>query len=475
MQRIAIVGAGIGGLSAAARLAKMGYTVDLYEKNPVPGGKAVEHRQSTSSGSFRWDCGPSLMTMPHILQDLFAFCEERMEDHITLTPVDPACRYHWTDGTVIDENRSFWNQSAVRKYLDYAEGLYALSAPAFLQRPPRDWWKALGAEMIEHIKHLPKFMNMQSMATFNQRFFNDKHLLQIFDRFATYNGSSPFKTLSTFAIIPYVEASFGAWYPEGGIARIPEQLALLAERQGVRLHYNHEIHDLNTLDASIRICNGDSITAHQRWLPQSHEGRDMLRHDLACSGYIMQLGVRKQFRELEHHNILFSDHYREEFDDIFVKKKLPREPTIYIAISSKRPGSTDAPDGCENWFVMVNAPATTPLDCKGYEKVVFDRLSEFGIKLEAKDIACCNTFSADDFERQHNAWKGSLYGWASHTMQTALFRPPLQHRQHPGLYFTGGTTHPGGGIPLVLLSGKIVSEMVLQDFPDTRFTSMPAE
>ncbi len=467
MQRIAVVGAGIGGLSAAARLAKMGYTVDVYEKNSVAGGKAVEHRQTTASGTFRWDCGPSLMTMPHTLQELFSFCGERMEDHITLQPVEPACRYHWTNGTVIDENEHFWRQPAVRRYLDYADGLYALSAPAFLERPPREWWKALGSEMIRHLKHLPKFMTMQSMAALNRRFFDDPYLQQIFDRFATYNGSSPFKTLSTFAIIPYVEASFGAWYPDGGIATIPQQLVRLAERQGARFHYNHEIKDLNALDADIRICNGDSITAHQRWLPQGAAEKEMISHDLACSGYIMQLGVTRQFPELEHHNILFSDHYREEFDDIFLHKRLPREPTIYIAITGKRPGSQDAPEGCENWFVMVNAPATTPLDCRDYEKVVFDRLSDFGIRLNENDIACSNTFSADDFEKRHNAWKGSLYGWASHTIQTALFRPPLQHRQQPDLYFTGGTTHPGGGIPLVLLSGKIVADMVLQDFPAT--------
>ncbi|MEC9487624.1 MAG: phytoene desaturase family protein [Prosthecochloris sp.] len=465
MKRVAIAGAGIGGLSAAARLAKRGYLVDVYEKNSVAGGKATERLVTTPAGRFRWDCGPSLLTMPHLLEELFAFCDERLEDHLTLHRIDTSCRYHWTDGTVIDENSSFWNLPPVRHYLDYARGLYELSAPAFLERAPRDWWKAFNADLLTHLKHLPKFMNLQSMAELNRSFFEDPHLCQIFDRFATYNGSSPFRTLSTFAIIPYVEAEFGAWYPEGGIARIPDALVNLARRQGVRFHFNHEVTDLDDLEADVRLCNGDIITAHQKWLPESVAGHDMLNHDLACSGWIMLLGLKKRFPRLEHHNILFSDHYRQEFDDIFSRRRLPAEPTIYIASTSKHPKSTDAPEGCENWFVMVNAPAVTPLEREGYEQVVFDRLRAFGVTIDPDDILHQESFSAEEFATRHNAWKGSLYGWASHSIATALFRPPMQHPHHQDLYFTGGTTHPGGGIPLVLLSGKIASDMIASDVP----------
>ncbi|ARM31133.1 NAD(P)/FAD-dependent oxidoreductase [Prosthecochloris sp. HL-130-GSB] len=464
-RKIAVTGAGIGGLCAAARLARMGYNVDVYEKNGVSGGKAAERTADTPLGRFRWDCGPSLVTMPHLIEDIFEFCGERAQDHLTLHPVDPSCRYHWTDGTVIDENRSFWKLPAVAEYLEYAKGLYDLSAPAFLERAPRDWWKAFNADMLQYLRHIPKFMNLQSMADLNRSFFQDPHLCQIFDRFATYNGSSPFKTLSTFAIIPYVEAAFGAWYPEGGIARIPEALTKLGERQGVTFHYHHEISDLNEPEADIRVCNADIITAHRRWLPESIAGNDMQARELACSGWIMLLAMKRTFPRLEHHNIFFSDHYRDEFDDIFERKKLPSEPTIYIAITSRGTGSTDAPEGCENWFVMVNAPAVTPLERTGYEEIVFRRLEQFGITVSPEDILHRETFSADEFRKRHNAWHGSLYGWASHSIPTALFRPPLQHPQQSSLYFTGGTTHPGGGIPLVMLSGKIVSEMIQEDVP----------
>ena len=465
MKSVAIVGAGIGGLSSAARLARMGYKVDVYEKNECAGGKASEKRSKTSAGTFRWDCGPSLVTMPHILRDLFSFCGEQLEEHLVLKPLDPACRYFWTDGTVIDEDETLWKHPDVLAYLEYAKGLYETSAPLYLEKAPRDWWKNLAQGLFSNIQHLPKFIPTQSLAGLNRSFLGDPYICQIFDRFATYNGSSPFKTLSTFSIIPYIESTFGAWYPQGGVARIPCEIEKLARKEGATFHFNTEITDLCNLDADITLCNGDIITAYRTWLPECSTGKDIAEYDLSSSGYVMLLAVKKKFERLLHHNIFFSDHYGQEFDDLFNNRSLPSEPTIYIAVTSKSAPGGDAPEGCENWFVMVNSPAAIPFHTEDYDEVIFRRLEKFGIHLTQNDILDREIITPADFSKRHNAWQGSLYGWASHSVPTALFRPSMQHPYRQDLYFTGGTTHPGGGIPLALLSGKIASEIIREDFP----------
>ncbi len=456
---VKIVGAGIGGLAAAARLARMGYRVEVFEKNASAGGKAAERRERTAAGEFRWDCGPSLVTMPEVLRELFEFCGERMEDHISLRRVEPACRYFWTDGTRIDEDGAFWGREDVARYLARARGIYDLSAEAFLHHAPGDWWRALGAKGFAALRHLPKVATLRSLASLHARYFRDPHIRQIFDRFATYNGSSPYRTPATFAIIPYVEAEFGAWYPEGGIARIPRAIEALARRQGAEFRFGHEVFDLLAVGGDAVLCNADAITAHAHWLPDARRARRLQREDLACSGFVMWLGVRGRSDALSHHNIFFSDDYPGEFREIFGERRMPSEPTIYVAITSRaQPG--DAPEGCENWFVLVNAPAYCNADTRGYEEVILRRLAKFGAAPDPSRILCRASFGPADFRRRDNAWEGSLYGWASHSPRTALLRPPIRHPRHRRLFFCGGTTHPGGGIPLVLLSGKIVAEQI---------------
>lgn len=461
---VKIVGAGIGGLAAAARLARMACRVDVLEKNAVSGGKATDRRARTPAGEFRWDCGPSLVTMPQELRDLFEFCGERMEDHLTLRRIDPACRYFWTDGTRIDEDAAFWERPDVSRYLARARGIYELSAGAYLHNAPGDWWRALRDVGLASLRHIPKVATLRSLASLNARYFDDPHVRQIFDRFATYNGSSPFRTPATFAIIPFVESEFGAWYPEGGMAQIPRAIEALARRQGAEFHFGHEVRDLLDVGGDAVLCNADAITAHAHWLPDARRARRMQREELACSGYVLWLGVRGRTAALSHHNIFFSDDYRQEFREIFDGRRMPSQPTIYVAITARtQPG--DAPEGCENWFVLVNAPAYTPADTRDYDEVILRRLAAFGVAPEPDRILCRASFGPPDFRIRDNAWEGSLYGWASHSPRTALLRPPIRHPHHRHVFFCGGTTHPGGGIPLVLLSGKIAAGQIHRHFP----------
>jgi phytoene desaturase len=300
----------------------------------------------------------------------------------------------------------------------------------------------------------------------------------LFQRFATYNGSSPYRTPATFNIIPYVESHFGGWYVRGGLAQISSALERLAVKAGVTIRYDREVtrYDGETVTSraetsrpDIVVCNGDVLQAQQSWLGPMVSAREkarLVRPELSCSGYILFLGVRRRYEQLRHHNIFFSENYPAEFADIFERQILPRDPTIYVAISA-RSDVAQAPAGQDNYFVLINAPArpgrTRDDDAaQRYRNLVVQRLERQGLENLAGEIVSERIFAPEDFAARDLAYGGSLYGWASHSIRTSLFRPPLQSSRHPQLYFVGGTTHPGGGIPLVLLSGKMVAEKILQ-------------
>jgi phytoene desaturase len=475
--KILVIGAGLGGLAAAIRLAHAGHAVEVWEKNGEAGGKLKE----LSQDGFRWDTGPSLLTMPHVLRELFAACGERMEDHLELIRLDSACRYFWTDGTVIDEDAAFWSQPEVARFLDYAQGIYKLSGEAYLNHPPSEFWRAFTPRNLGKLRHLGKVATTRTLAAEVERRISDPHLRQIFLRFATYNGSSPYLTPATFNIIPYVEAEFGAWYVRGGMARIAEALKALAQHHGVTFRFNTTAinwsgteataQDGTTTRANFLICNGDVLSAQTGFLsaitPASTQ-KSLLRPALSTSGLILFLGVRGIEPRLGHHNIFFSDDYPAEFTEIHARKTSPHEPTIYISISS-RTDPDHAPAGHDNYFVLVNAPARdpkqpwTPDEARDYRDLVLQRLQRFGLDDLPDRIVAERTFTPSDFAARDLAHHGALYGWASHSPLTSLFRPPLRSRTARNVFFTGGTTHPGGGIPLVLLSGKMVAELVQRE------------
>jgi phytoene desaturase len=487
-KKILVIGAGLGGLAAAIRLARAGHNVEVWEKNAEPGGKVKDLRLD----GFSWGMGPSLLTMPHVLRELFADAGERMEDHIELVRLESACRYFWTDGTVIDENAAFWKQPEVAKFLEYAHGIYELSGEAYLNRPPSEFWRAFTPRNLAKLRHLPKVATTRTLAQEVERRISDPHLRQIFLRFATYNGSSPYLTPATFNIIPYVEAEFGAWYVRGGMSKIAKELAALGRRCGVTFRFNTLANgwtgsEATSVDgyrskADFLVCNADVLSAHMWFLAGA--GRtaavrnQLYQPALSTSGFILFLGVRGRDARLGHHNIFFSDDYPKEFAEIHEQKVSPSEPTIYIAVSS-RTDPNHAPEGDDNYFVLVNAPARDPnqawtnAEARGYRDVVLKRLKRFGIDLFTTEsaarvsggsyIATQQIFTPSDFATRDLAHHGSLYGWASHSIRTSLFRPPLRAPGARNVFFAGGTTHPGGGIPLVLLSGKMVADLIQRE------------
>jgi phytoene desaturase len=473
-RRILVIGAGLGGLAAAIRLARAGHAVEVWEKNADAGGKLKEIRD----GAFRWDTGPSLLTMPDVLRELFAAAGERLEDHLELVRLDSACRYFWTDGTVIDEDAAFWARPEVARFLDYARGIYELSGEAYLNHPPSELWRAFTPRNFSKLRHLPKVATLRALADEVNRRITDPHLRQIFLRFATYNGSSPYATPATFNIIPYVEATFGPWYARGGMIKIAQELTALAQRCGVTFRFNATAYswyrnEAVTLDnyrikADVLVCNADVITARSSILFDASALRKLQRQPLSTSGFILFLGVRGRDPRLAHHNIFFSDDYPREFAEIHDQKIAPTEPTIYVSISA-RTDPNHAPPDHDNWFVLVNVPARDPNqswtadEARGYRELVLQRLERFGFHDLPARLASESIFTPTDFATRDLAHHGALYGWASHSIRASLLRPPLRAPNADNVFFVGGTTHPGGGIPLVLLSGKMVADLIQRE------------
>lgn len=478
--RVAVIGAGVGGLACALRLAHAGCHVTIFERNERVGGKL----NVLLLDGFAWDMGPSLLTMPHVFDDLFAAVGRQRSDYLKFVPLASTCRYRWTDGTIVDEDQDFWTRPDVARFLEYAAGLYEISAEAFLHHPLEDWWRQLTPAFLPNLRHLPKIASRRTMAETVRRFFPDNpHLQQLFNRFATYNGSSPYVTPSAFNIIPYVQARFGGWYVQGGMYAIARALAAVAKELAVEVRLNTEVKSVRRAGGQWQInrsenfdyvvCNQDVLSAVPRFFPpdqakafaEKHTPRD----PLSISGFVMYLGVDRQYESLDHHNIFFSDDYPAEFRQLFGEHRPADEPTIYVAVNSRK-DPAHAPEGCDNWFVLVNAPPLDPerpLDWAAMRKTYGDRILDrlehrFGFEGLRSHVRAQQFFTPDDFETRYLAQGGALYGFASHSTFSAFRRPAIEPRGLENFFFVGGSTHPGGGLPLVCLSGKMVAERIIQ-------------
>ncbi|MDX1994150.1 MAG: phytoene desaturase family protein [bacterium] len=486
---IIVVGGGIGGLSAAIRLAAAGKRVIVLEKNAAVGGKMSQ----VEAEGFRWDTGPSVITMRHVFEHLFAAAGRRLDDYLTLLPIDPLTRYFYPDGTVLDASRELAEMVAqIEKieprdvegylaYLAYAARIHRVTGPVFIYDQPPTPASFARVPVQDWLKADP-FRTMQGAI---QHYVRSQKLRQLLGRFATYVGGSPYAAPATLNVIAHVELNGGVWYPQGGIYAIAEALARLARELGVEICTNTPVEQIELrnnrvqgvrltdgtqLEAEAVIANVDVTTLYQHLLPPSPTVERRLtqlrREESSCSGFILMLGVEGQFPQLAHHNILFSQDYRAEFESIF-KRQLPSDdPTIYIAITSKT-DSHHAPPGCENWFILVNAPPASAkydwlVNATAYRDRIIAKLAASGLDLHGK-IRVEKMLTPVDLERMTGAWRGALYGPSPNSKWTAFRRPHNRSRDVRGLYLAGGTTHPGGGVPMVTLSGKVAADMVLED------------
>lgn len=484
-----VLGAGIGGLSAAVRLASAGWRVTILEQNPSVGGKMSQIERD----GFRWDTGPSVITMRPVFEELFAAAGQRLEDYLTLQPVEPLTRYFYPDGVYIDATRNLshmaeqiarLNERDVEGYLDflaYAARLHRITGPVFIYNHPPTWRSFLRVSPVD-MARVDAWLTMDQAI---RRHVRSPHLRQLLARFATYVGADPYQAPATLSVIAHVELISGVWYPRGGVYQIAAALARLATELGVEIHTSTPVErievrggravaaiaaDGSHFPADAVIANIDVTTVYEHLLPRTvglERRLDLKERETSCSGYVLLLGVEGTHPQLAHHNIFFNRDYRREFVDIFRRGIPPQEPTVYVAITSKS-DPDHAPPGCENWFVLVNAPALGPAfdwerNASAYRTLVLETLARYGLDVRRR-IRVEHMLTPVDIRRLTGAWRGALYGLSSNQALHAFRRPHNRCLDVQGLYFVGGTTHPGGGVPMVALSGKIVAEMVGADF-----------
>ncbi|WPV00125.1 1-hydroxycarotenoid 3,4-desaturase CrtD [Mucilaginibacter sp. cycad4] len=482
-----IIGAGIAGIATAIRLAVKGYKVEVYEANSYPGGKLSQFEQD----GYRFDAGPSLFTMPQYVDELFELAGKNPSDYFRYQKLDPVCKYFYEDGTRLmayADKEKFGNEiqqqtgepaMAVNKYLANSSRIYSITNHVFLERSLHQLKTYLRWDTVKSILRFGKIDAFRSMHKANQSFFKDKRIVQFFDRYATYNGSNPYDAPATLNVIPHLEQHFGAYFPEGGMYNITSCLVVLAESLGVKFHYNNPVaeivlrgHQVKGISTNNGVIEGDLVVSNMDiWFtyhtllsvyPKLHPQK-ILSQERSSSALIFYWGIRDQFKELNLHNIFFSADYEAEFKHIWQEKNIYHDPTIYLNISSKyEPG--DAPGGCENWFVMINVPANTGQDWDALiaeaGKNILNKLS----RLLGKDIRPLisneSVLDPRSIESRTSSYQGSLYGTSSNSQFAAFLRHANKSSKVKGLYFCGGSVHPGGGIPLCLLSAKIVSSVV---------------
>ena len=485
MPKVIVIGAGLGGLSAACRLAQNGHEVHVYERNDSFGGKVNQIK----ADGFTFDTGASLVTMKHVFEDLFESCGKDINEYSwTFERLDPICRYFWKDGTEFDAAASVEktklniaeisskDADGFEEYLASSRQKYEISERTFLAKSLNELPSLLRPS---YLPDLLKISTLSNLDKFNSKHFESPKMRQLFNRFATYNGSSPYKTPATFALIPWVEFGLGAWYPKGGIYEIPKAIKSLADNLGVAFHFGESVNKIvvegavtkgietsnGFVEADIVVSNADAISAYRDLIPESerriYNEKKLSKIEPSCSGFVLLLGTNKKFESIAHHNIYFSDDYPSEFEGIFETGELPSDPTIYVCATS-RTDATQAPEGGENFFVLINAPYTRvkSLDYENYGEFIVDELEKRGLSGLRESLVFKKMITPEDFEEKYRANRGSIYGVSSNGIMSAFMRVPNMAKDIKGLYFVGGTTHPGGGMPLVLLGGKMVADLI---------------
>jgi phytoene desaturase len=477
--KISVIGAGVSGLSAAILLARDGHEVTVYDKNSTPGGKISQIKDK----GYRFDTGPSLFTLPQLAEKLTFF---------SYTSLDNSCRYFYQDGTRFNfyntrdqlkkelEKNDIHEFENIGKRFAQAAELYEMTADFFIFSPFGKISSFMDKKNGKLLFNLHKLGFHKSMHKANKSSFSNKKIVQLFDRYATYNGSSPYRAPSTLNMIAHLEHNLGAFFPKGGIYTIADSLFHTAQNLGVSFKFNSFVNNITTDKTGKSVkgfeCNGVFeecellvSAADIKYLTQNCFKKDtiyppakrVVKNEPSSSALIFYWGVKGSFEEMQLHNILFSGDYKEEFRHLFTTGDIHEDPTVYIFIS-KKAVPTDAPEGCENWFVMVNAPSNNGQDWDSIvrqtraniiKKIDTTLSTDIESKIESEHIATPLTIEKDTLSSG-----GALYGNSSNSLFSAFLRHPNKTRHLKNMWFAGGSVHPGGGIPLCIASSMIVSE-----------------
>jgi phytoene desaturase len=481
-----VIGAGVAGLATAARLANIGFEVIVFEINSEPGGKLTAFEKK----GFHFDAGPSLFTAPNLLNELFEFCGEKLDDFFSYQKQEIAFKYFYEDGTIINafsdskkfatelKNKVNESETAVESYLENSKKLYESTGEFFLNNSLHKFRTYYNKNVLKALKGVRFFYINSSLNQYNEKVFQNPKTVQLFNRFATYNGSSPYKAPAMLSLIPHLEHNDGTYYPKGGMISITKALYNLCIKKGVVCNFNLGVDRIISHSNTVKgvVVNGENYYAdcivsncdvyftYKNLLNDKNAAAKILKQERSSSAVIFYWGINAEFEQLDLHNILFSDDYAKEFKSIFDDKNLFDDPTIYINITSKYEPNIQAPNGKENWFVMVNVPSQTTMNWDDLipliKKNVINKINKILETDIEKFIEVEEVLHPSLIESKTSSYLGSLYGTSSNSKLAAFLRHSNFSNNYKGLYFVGGSVHPGGGIPLCLKSAKITCEII---------------
>lgn len=460
----------------------------MYEQNPNVGGKV--HR--IAQDGYSWGFGASLFTMPELLDELFTLCGKDPSQYYTYTRIDPVCRYFYADGTRLDawadterfaaevQQQTGEPAARVSGYLRRIAKLYDVTKDIFLFRSLHRWQTYADRTALRSLLHLPQIGIGGKMHKANEAAFSDPRIVQLFDRYATYNGSDPYLAPATLNVIPHLEYNQGAYFLEDGMPMLTRSLHQLALDMGVEFVTSCPVTAIRVeggratgieardtfIPADIVVSNMDIVYTYRKLMPAQKAPTRYLDQPRSSSAIIFYWGMNRTFPELDLHNIFFSSDYAEEFRQLSVKGDISSDPTIYIYISSKKQPA-HAPQGGENWFVLINAPHDAGQDWGAVAaRVRANVIARLSKELGTDIAACIATETVNHpgmIDSKTGSYLGALYGSSSNNVLAAFLRHPNFSRSIEGLYFCGGSVHPGGGVPLCLLSARIIDDILAQN------------
>lgn len=483
MPHAIVIGAGIGGLATALRLKRRGWQVTIFEAASGPGGKLREFEL----GSFRFDAGPSLFTLPKLVENLLG--DSSTFEYMKL---DRSCHYFWEDGTrfiawadrhaLAKEIEDVFDvdPQKVLAHLDHSAMLYRTTSSLFMHRSLHRLKSFVSLDVLKALFRVRKLRLFTTMNQANQAQLQHEKIIQLFNRYATYNGSDPYRAPGVLNIIPHLEHNIGTFFPKGGMYAITKSIYQAAVTAGVQIHFKQKVERILTtnsvahgvlvngqhIEADAVVSNADIYPTYRFLLPNEKAPEKTLQSERSSSALIYYWGIDRSFNELHLHNILFSKDYEAEFKAIFEDEFPIDDPTVYINITSKCEPN-DAPEGKENWFVMINVPTNK----QQYTEDSFERMRTtilnkiertLGVNLR-QHIIEEERLDPISIELNTSSHMGALYGSSSNDRMAAFLRHPNFSKNIDHLYFCGGSVHPGGGIPLCLNSAKIVDDLITED------------
>lgn len=475
--RAIVIGAGIGGLCAAIRLAASGHDVSVLERNPTVGGKLA----TLEEGGYTFDLGPTLLTLPHVFDEVFRLAGSTLDDEVDLVRLDPQFRYRWPNGSTLDvpddaaatpsavEALSPGQGESWRTFAAHTERIWNTAERTFLAGP-----MASPLSLLSRMRtptDLRRIDGTRTLAKLSEATFDDPRLRQLVNRYATYSGSSPFLAPATLSCISHVEQAFGCWHVRGGLGRLRDALEAAASRVGVDVRRSTDVGgvmadggrvrgvalaDGGVEPADVVVSNVDAAHLYTELLPDPKRAKRIDALGRSSSAFLICAAVRGRTEGVAHHNVFFSLHDEQEFRYLSAGQ-LPIDPTVSACVASTTDRSLAPRDG-ESWVLLVNAPPATGIDRKLMTAAVLNRLAERGVDLRDR-IRFTRTLAPADFDVRYRAHGGSIYGPSSNGKRAAFARPsnvgPVD-----GLYLVGGSTHPGGGLPMVATSARIVADLV---------------